>query len=637
MKMNSKAARIIILLVALAFTSSLAACVSLASDITPPPGYVPPQPQPTAAPVYPMVPPDPQAGAPIYAEKCAPCHGESGLGDGSQAGALSVSPAALANPNVFRAARPTDWFNLVTRGNLERMMPPFSSLDDRQRWDVVAYAYTLGTSVESLAQGGEIYQAECAECHGERGQAPGAADWSDPAVLAKLSDQEMFTAISNGLGEMPAFAERFSEAERWAVTSYVRSLSFAQPVVAAYPPPVDVTPTPDVNETMPAPTEVTPVTPSVEPTGGAPADIVLENFDIQGKLTLPAATTLAAGTSVTLESYDNMELSGTVESPVGADGSFGFQNVAAEVGRVYLVSLTYEGVQYTSDPIHMTDLVAGQPVAVEIAIADVTTDTSRLKVDRMHVFFDFPADTQTLQVVELYILNNPTEQVMVGADGQTPVVSYQLPEGAINLAFQDGVLGGRFVKTADGFGDTEPIPPGSNFQVLFAYELPYNTKLKLDLPISLPVQAAVVMVPEGLKLKSEQLISSGPTTMQGMSIEVFTASNLGGGSSLALNLSGRPGMAPVSGTENNWIGLVIGGIALAGALGGGAWYLLRRRKATEEEDWEDYPPSQESAEDVMDAIIALDDLFQAGKLPREAYEQRRAELKARLAALKEQE
>ena len=92
MKMNSKAARIIILLVALAFTSSLAACVSLASDITPPPGYVPPQPQPTAAPVYPMVPPDPQAGAPIYAEKCAPCHGESGLGDGSQAGALSVSP-----------------------------------------------------------------------------------------------------------------------------------------------------------------------------------------------------------------------------------------------------------------------------------------------------------------------------------------------------------------------------------------------------------------------------------------------------------------------------------------------------------------------------------------------------------------
>jgi hypothetical protein len=32
----------------------------------------------------------------------------------------------------------------------------------------------------------------------------------------------------------------------------------------------------------------------------------------------------------------------------------------------------------------------------------------------------------------------------------------------------------------------------------------------------------------------------------------------------------------------------------------------------------------------MDAILALDDLYQEGKLPEEAYLQRRSELKARL-------
>jgi hypothetical protein len=32
----------------------------------------------------------------------------------------------------------------------------------------------------------------------------------------------------------------------------------------------------------------------------------------------------------------------------------------------------------------------------------------------------------------------------------------------------------------------------------------------------------------------------------------------------------------------------------------------------------------------MDAIIALDDMYQAGELPEEAYRERRAELKARL-------
>jgi hypothetical protein len=44
-------------------------------------------------------------------------------------------------------------------------------------------------------------------------------------------------------------------------------------------------------------------------------------------------------------------------------------------------------------------------------------------------------------------------------------------------------------------------------------------------------------------------------------------------------------------------------------------------------------PEFENKETVIDAIIALDDLFQAGKLPEEAYQQRRAELKARLKEL----
>ncbi len=35
----------------------------------------------------------------------------------------------------------------------------------------------------------------------------------------------------------------------------------------------------------------------------------------------------------------------------------------------------------------------------------------------------------------------------------------------------------------------------------------------------------------------------------------------------------------------------------------------------------------------MDAIIALDDLYQEGRLPEEAYQTRRAELKERLSQL----
>jgi len=41
----------------------------------------------------------------------------------------------------------------------------------------------------------------------------------------------------------------------------------------------------------------------------------------------------------------------------------------------------------------------------------------------------------------------------------------------------------------------------------------------------------------------------------------------------------------------------------------------------------------DDADSIMDAIIALDDLHRAGKIADEAYETRRAELKARLKEL----
>ena len=119
----------------------LSACnFTLARDVTPPPGYVPPTPAPTHGPVYPAQAPNLQNGAAIYAEKCAPCHGETGMGDGPQAAQLPAPVAALGLPEVASQASPADWFLTVTLGNMDNFMPPFNSLSEQERWDVVAYA-----------------------------------------------------------------------------------------------------------------------------------------------------------------------------------------------------------------------------------------------------------------------------------------------------------------------------------------------------------------------------------------------------------------------------------------------------------------------------------------------------------------
>ena len=62
-------------------------------------------------------------------------------------------------------------------------------------------------------------------------------------------------------------------------------------------------------------------------------------------------------------------------------------------------------------------------------------------------------------------------------------------------------------------------------------------------------------------------------------------------------------------------------------LSGGAWMFLRDRNKMKDDSEENNDIEFESSEDVMDAIIALDDLHRAKKISDEAYQKRRAELK----------
>jgi len=140
-------------------TILLTACnFTLAEDVTPPPNYVPPTPAPTLGPLFPAQAPSTENGAAIFAEKCAPCHGATGLGDGPQGIQLGVTVPAFGLPEIARPASPAQWYTTVTRGNMERFMPPFASLSDQQRWDVVAYAMTLHTSEEEIAKGKGLFE-----------------------------------------------------------------------------------------------------------------------------------------------------------------------------------------------------------------------------------------------------------------------------------------------------------------------------------------------------------------------------------------------------------------------------------------------------------------------------------------------
>ena len=119
--------RYLLLTFLLILVVSLSACnFSLAADVTPPPGYQPPPPvtqEPVNGPLYPLVAPDARQGAGIYTEKCAPCHGEAGMGDGPRSTQLSNPVAPLGSPEFARQASSfhAQWQKTGNQGELSAL------------------------------------------------------------------------------------------------------------------------------------------------------------------------------------------------------------------------------------------------------------------------------------------------------------------------------------------------------------------------------------------------------------------------------------------------------------------------------------------------------------------------------------
>lgn len=106
-------------------------------------------PRPTTAPVVtPQGTPDLALGARIYAENCTRCHGLTGKGDGEFVLSGQVTGVAdLTNPQTVAGKTPSDYFNIITNGNLEKLMPPWGDkLTEAERWAVTYYVYGLSST-----------------------------------------------------------------------------------------------------------------------------------------------------------------------------------------------------------------------------------------------------------------------------------------------------------------------------------------------------------------------------------------------------------------------------------------------------------------------------------------------------------
>jgi len=77
------------------------------------------------------------AGARLYATTCSSCHGTHGQGNGAM-------PALAQGPTQSASAGEVFWF--ITTGAPDKGMPSWSTLPERQRWQLVTYLKSLNNS-----------------------------------------------------------------------------------------------------------------------------------------------------------------------------------------------------------------------------------------------------------------------------------------------------------------------------------------------------------------------------------------------------------------------------------------------------------------------------------------------------------
>jgi mono/diheme cytochrome c family protein len=637
----------------------LSACsFSLATDITPPPGYVPPAPAATLAPSYPAEPPDVEAGAAIFAEKCAPCHGDTGMGDGPQGAQLGVAVPALGSPDLARQAAPESWYATVTQGRIDKFMPPFSSLSDAERWDVVSYALSLSDPVDQVAAGQALYEANCADCHGADGAKVSTSDFANQKFMASLSGQDLSQLTAAGSGaDMPGFQGKLSQDDLWSVVAYLRALSLksAAPTPTNTPEatatPVPATPTATAGTAGPTPTGGTsaPGSPTPKPTVVTPTpepSTTKEGLgSITGTVTNGSGGTVPAGLTATLHGIEHGQTTtSTSTTPsevvtttisVGADGKFRFDEVEMPVNRLFYVTVDYNGNSFSS----ASDVVAADTKTLDlpVSIYDSTTDTSDLSISQAHILMDVSPGSTTAQVLQFIIISNRGNKVVTPPAAGQPVVKVILPQGASNVVFDDNTTIGtssRYVGTSDGFGDTSPVLPGEGTtQIVYGYDIPYDKSLDLSQTYTLPVESGSVLYPQGMKISGTGFTPGETRDLQGVTFSSSLWQNLSAGQALSFTLSGKPTTSTATTTSSTPQGVIFGIAALALALiGVGAWFFIRQRRHEQalETELEDGAPAIESENDVLDAIIALDDQFRAGNISEEAYRARREELKGRL-------
>ena len=215
---------------------------------------------------------DMKAGRAVYLRECAACHGERGDGNGAGAAFIDPKPRNFTK-KMFKlrttasgeAPATSDILRTVQDGIPGTAMPSFRFLTEEERRQVAAVVLEFADMLDApeptpikdpgtppaataatVGKGKQVYEVlGCAACHGAGGKGDGpsakslADDDGNPIKVRDFTTgtyrggadrKDLYYRFTTGLDgtPMPAFADA-SEADRWALVDFIKSLEVKAP------------------------------------------------------------------------------------------------------------------------------------------------------------------------------------------------------------------------------------------------------------------------------------------------------------------------------------------------------------------------------------------------------------------------
>ena len=368
------------------------------------------------------------------------------------------------------------------------------------------------------------------------------------------------------------------------------------------------------------------------------------------------------GQSVTLQMAQGNNASDLTKVTTDAQGRYSFTNLNTDKSINYAVYTLYQGAQYFTD---LVDL-SGKPVQqINLTVYDATTSISNIAVVQASALIEKPSTQNgTITISESFFFENLGATTYVGSlqatGGKPNALRFSLPPGARKLSLSDGFNGYRAIQVDPGFASDAAIPPGTS-QFAFSFQVPYTaSSYDFSYTAVYPTVYFSLLVPLDVHATSSGLNSEGPKDTGKGTYQLLDTKQLTAGNQVHARLDGLPApkTAPASAPSGqNYLWIVVGLLIMMAIIvvTSFLYHVTRRpspsrqkrapsaKAASHRQKTSNRPAThttrkqEEASHDrrqaLLQELLDLDTAYEAGKIKKAEYQERRARTKAELRTL----